>query len=182
VTPLFFLGQYEVACDSKTRILIPAELRKRINPEVHGKDYVLVEGENGRPWLYPNLYYEYLASKADFLTEDIVPDMDSNDRDLLVCGFAHPVQTDSQGRILIPAQAMAWMKLEKQSKFYFVGSRDRIQIWNVASMESGRSELMARRSKVFAQIRSSRKLDSAAKNMELEPPKVEVKPAHKDPV
>lgn len=182
MTPLFFLGQYEVACDSKTRILIPAELRKVINPDVHGKDFILVTGENGRPWLYPELYYKYLASKAEILTEDIAPDMDSNDLDLLVCGFSHLVQTDSQGRILIPARAMAWMKLEKQSKFYFVGSRDRIQIWDVASMEAGRSELMARRNKVFARFRSARKAEGPAKNVDPEPPKVEAAPAPQGPV
>src|SRR6266566_1412414 len=43
------------------RILVPAPIRRRINAEVHGKDFFLVIGENRRPWLYPNKFYEELA-------------------------------------------------------------------------------------------------------------------------
>jgi division/cell wall cluster transcriptional repressor MraZ len=145
VTPLFLCGQYEVACDSKNRVLIPAEIRDSISPAEHGKDFFLVVGDNGRPWLYPDLYYRWLGTN---LEEKIAPNAKNSDFDRLFFGFAHKVKTDGQGRILIPAHAMAWAKIEKQPKFVFVCLKNRIEIWDAAGLEKERDSLIARRNEI----------------------------------
>jgi MraZ protein len=154
VTPPRLYGQFPVSCDPKNRILVPGEIRKRLDPEVHGKDFMIVAGEKGRPWLYPFLYYDGLASD---LKGEIAPNLESSEFDRLFFGFAHPVEPDNQGRILIPAPVMTWTGMEKQSKFYLVCARDHFEIWDLPSWEIERKLLLGRRNEVIDKARQAAK-------------------------
>lgn len=151
--PLLLYGQFERDADSKNRILIPAEIRKRIKPEVHGKDFFLIIGQNKRPWLYPDKYYEYLAGR---MTPDIAPGAESTDFDRYSFSLAEPVELDGQGRILIPAKTLAWAGLENRKKFFLIGVRDHLELWDVADWESERRALLARGPEIVSRVRQTR--------------------------
>ena len=52
---MVFSGEYEHTIDAKHRLAIPAELRARLNAEVHGEGFYLVPGPNGALWVWPQL-------------------------------------------------------------------------------------------------------------------------------
>ncbi len=58
---LILHGEYELTIDDKNRFLIPAEIRKMMNPERDGEAFFLVIGTDRRPWMYPERYYEALV-------------------------------------------------------------------------------------------------------------------------
>lgn len=150
---LFLYGHYEVSADAKNRMLIPADVRRRINPETHGKDYFLTVGVNGVPWLYPDKYYEYLATQVK---PDIVPGMEATEFDRMNFGLAQLVELDAQGRILIPVRSLTWTGLEQKKKFYLVGVRDHLELWDVAEWENERKALLARNAEIVARARQAR--------------------------
>jgi prepilin-type processing-associated H-X9-DG protein len=43
-------------------MLVPSEIRKQLDPNRDGEAFFLVMGVDGRPWLYPEQYYEQLVS------------------------------------------------------------------------------------------------------------------------
>jgi MraZ protein len=151
--PLLLYGQFERDADSKSRILIPAEVRKRINPDVHGKNFFLIIGQNKRPWLYPDKYYEFLAGR---MTPDIAPGAEATDFDRYSFSLAEPVELDGQGRILIPAKTLAWAGLENRKKFFLIGVRDHLELWDVADWESERRALLARGPEIVSRVRQTR--------------------------
>ena len=145
---------------------MPIEIRRRMDAKVHGKDFMLVAGEKGRPWLYPNLYHDEISQD---LTADISPDVDDTERDRLLYGFTYLLQTDNQGRILIPAEVMTWPGMEKQTKFYLVCARDHVEVWDVPGWEFERRNLLGRRNEVIQKARI-RRLANAEAKARLNPP------------
>ena len=57
-------GQYELTIDAKNRLLVPADIRRRLEPERDGTAFFIVTGDNGRLWLYPEKIYEAMADGA----------------------------------------------------------------------------------------------------------------------
>ena len=57
-------GEYELTIDDKKRLLIPAEVRKAIDPERDGKAFFLVIGKNRRIWLYPEKNYQNIVTQS----------------------------------------------------------------------------------------------------------------------
>ena len=60
---LILHGEYELTIDDKNRFLIPAEIRKRMDPERDGGAFFLVIGPDRRPWMYTERYYEQMVSE-----------------------------------------------------------------------------------------------------------------------
>ena len=60
---LVLSGNYELTVDDKNRILVPSEVRKKLDPERDGEAFFLVTGRDGRLWLYPERHYELLVSR-----------------------------------------------------------------------------------------------------------------------
>ena len=56
-------GEYDITIDEKNRLLIPAEVRRSLDPERDGEAFFVIIGQNLRPWLYPERGYEQLVSK-----------------------------------------------------------------------------------------------------------------------
>ena len=50
---LVFRGSYDLSMDDKHRVLIPLDIRKRIDSERDGNAFIAIEGIDGRLWLYP---------------------------------------------------------------------------------------------------------------------------------
>ena len=122
---LLLHGHYEVALDSKNRIGIPVDVRRRIKPEIHGKDFFLTLGQNRRPWLYPDKLFEELV--AGVKTE-LAPSREAAEFDRLL-GLAQFVEVDSQNRITIPTRFLGWLGMQETKEYFLVGARCRLELW-----------------------------------------------------
>ena len=124
--PPVFYGQHEVTLDGKNRMLVPADVRSRLNQETQGNGFFLVVGTNGRPWLFPSLYYEFLATQDK---PELTPGKDISDFDRFNFALAHLVELDGQGRVLLPAKTFEWTGIQSKS-LMLLGARDHLELWD----------------------------------------------------
>jgi len=60
-----FYGEHELTLDDKNRLLVPAEIRKSLDPVADGEGLMVVYGPNGKPWFYTEKYWRGLVIKED---------------------------------------------------------------------------------------------------------------------
>ncbi len=115
-----FMNAYNHAIDAKGRMILPARFREEL-----GEKFVLARGLDECLIIYPNDRFEAMAQKLRQLpsTKKAVREL----RRFLI-GQSTEVECDRQGRILIPANLLAYAKLDKNAKVVGVG--DTIEIWN----------------------------------------------------
>jgi MraZ protein len=139
----FLHGQYACSADEKGRLVLPAEIRRQINADVHGTHFMLIVGMNRKVWLYPDRYY--LAMVTSSAPE--LPGIGRIDFDLLAFAMAERVEIDSAGRFALPAQ---WAKMaELGRELALLGVRDHLELWNAGDWAAYRSELLQRQRSVF---------------------------------
>ena len=148
---LVLYGNYELTVDDKNRILVPSEVRKKLDPERDGEAFFLVTGRDGRLWLYPERHYELLVSRDP---SELTPSEDTLAFDRLMLGLASRVEWDKQGRVLLPDKALKRAGIGKEVTL--VGARDHLELWNRADWESEREQLEARRRDLVEKIRTDR--------------------------
>jgi MraZ protein len=136
--PVLF-GEYELNIDDKNRLLIPSEVRSRINPAEDGEALFLVMGIDRRPWLYPERYYEQLVTRQP---GDITPAQDLHAFDQMHFALASRLEPDKQGRVLLPDKILKRAALQKEVTL--IGVRDHLELWNRAEWEARREELERR--------------------------------------
>ena len=136
--PVLF-GEYELNIDEKNRLLVPADVRRAINTEEYGDAFFLVTGINRLPWLYPERYYEQLATQAP---ADITPAQDLLAFDQMHFARASRIEMDKQGRILLPNRTLERANIQKEVTL--IGVRDHLELWNRADWEARREELERR--------------------------------------
>ena len=135
---LILHGEYEVSIDDKNRFLIPAEIRKRMDPERDGVAFFLVIGPDRKPWIYTERFYESLVSEVP---ATMSPGLDRLAYDSRVFGTAAYMEPDKQGRVLIPEAMRKRTALDKEVTL--VGVRDHLEIWNRPEWEAERERLFA---------------------------------------
>ncbi len=115
-----FMNAYSHAIDAKGRMILPARFREEL-----GEKFVLARGLDECLIIYPNDRFEAMAQKLRQL-----PSTKKAVRELrrFLLGQSTEVECDRQGRILIPANLLAYAKLDKNAKIVGVG--DTIEIWN----------------------------------------------------
>jgi len=150
----FFHGQHEVSVDAKNRLLVPSEIRRRIKPEIHGKDFFIILGQNRRPWLYPERFYEELVNEKK---PELMPGPAQTDYDRMTLALAQLVELDTNGRILIPVRSMAWMGLKETKEFYLLGVRSHLELWDKPDWEKERHGMPERSPDIEAAVRQERK-------------------------
>lgn len=133
---LILHGEYELNIDDKNRFLIPAEIRKKMDPERDGQAFFLVIGPDKRPWIYPERFYESLVSAEP---AELTPGRDRLAYDRRVFGTAAFLEPDKQGRVLIPDAVRKRTALDKEVTL--VGVRDHLEIWNRPEWEAERERL-----------------------------------------
>lgn len=148
---LVLYGNYELTVDDKNRILVPSEVRKKLDPERDGEAFFLVTGRDGRLWLYPERHYELLVSRDP---SELTPSEDMLAFDRMMLGLASRVEWDKQGRVLLPDKALKRAGIGKEVTL--VGARDHLELWNRADWESEREQLEARRRDLVEKIRTDR--------------------------
>jgi MraZ protein len=135
---LILHGEYELTIDDKNRFLIPAEIRKKMDPERDGGAFFLVIGPDRRPWMYTERFYEQMVSE---LPAQLTPGMDRLAYDRRVFGTAEYLEPDKQGRVLIKEAMRKRTALEREVTL--VGVRDHLEIWNRPEWETERERLFS---------------------------------------
>jgi len=123
-------GEYELTLDEKNRLLIPADIRRRLNPTEDRGVLFIKLGKNGVPWLYSAAKWAQIASVGD---TGMDPDEDT--RNLIHFHFAmtYEIEWDKQGRAVIPERILRRTKIGRE--LMLVGSADHLELWNRAAWE-----------------------------------------------
>jgi transcriptional regulator MraZ len=133
-----FYGSYELKVDAKNRMFVPANVRRVINPDVHGRAFFVILGKNKKPWFYPDLFYRTLV---DQLTLEMSPDDDLLEYERLRFGLSDLIEWDDQGRVVLPEKALRRAGIENDVTL--VGVWDHLELWNRAEWDAHTEQLVS---------------------------------------
>jgi MraZ protein len=150
----FLYGEFEVTLDEKSRLLVPAEIRKRLQPE-DGNAFILVIGQNRVPWLYAEGYYEELIEQDRTQLRPAADELA-----FLQVNFAGAarLELDRQGRVLIPDRVMRRVRLNKE--LMLAGVRDHLELWDRAAWDNRMRDLTERIPDLAVGSKETRRPDS----------------------
>jgi MraZ protein len=143
-------GEFELAIDEKNRLLVPAEVRRALDPERDGEAFFITVGVNRRPWLYPERRYEAFVSQME---SELTPGEDRLAFDQMFFSMASKVDWDKQGRILVPDKYRVRTNLSREVTL--VGVRDHLELWNRPDWAARMDELESQRAEIAARQRQA---------------------------
>ena len=114
------MGEYNHTIDTKGRLIIPSKFRETL-----GDSFIITKGLDGCLFVYDNIEWASFEEKLKTL-----PLMNKESRKFVrffLAGAAN-VETDKQGRILLPIVLREFAALDKDVVLVGVGIR--IEIWN----------------------------------------------------
>jgi MraZ protein len=153
-------GEHELTLDEKNRLLVPAEVRKSLEPERDGRAFFLVVGQNQRLWFYPENYYSQIVTQSQ---QDLTLDEDHLAFDQIHFARANRVEWDSQGRLVIPTKALRRAGIgETDREVTLIGVRDHLELWTRADWDAREAELSRRHAEIL-KARQARKGDAPKK-------------------
>ena len=131
-------GQYELTMDDKNRLLIPADVRRRLNPTDGQTEFFIKLGTNGVPWIYSSSRWAEIASEDDIGMDPTIEQLNH-----LHFHFAttHQLEWDKQGRAVVPDLLLKMTKTGKD--VMLVGSKDHLELWNRAAWAERTEALLA---------------------------------------
>ena len=100
---MLFTGEYEHTIDVKQRLAIPAEVRSRLDPEIHGTAFYLAPGPNGVLWLWPERTFEQMAGAME---QTLLPAEEMMEFEELLFSQSRRLEVDGNGRIRLPESAI----------------------------------------------------------------------------
>ena len=112
-------------------MLIPAEVRRKLDPEFDTDVFVVKIGNNGRPWMWPERYYDAKVFDEDAVPEDvddIDPTPEQLERMLSRSADIFRVPMDKQGRILLPDLVLSLTDTGRD--VVLLGVFNHLQLWN----------------------------------------------------
>lgn len=134
-----FFGQHELLIDEKNRFSVPAEIRRVFTPNYETCRFFMKLGTGGVLWIYSE-------AKWNELTKDDSSGMDVGrsqlDRDRFHFGLTFPVETDKQGRAVIPDALLRKAKVGRE--VVLVGVRDHYELWSRTAWDAYTDELLNR--------------------------------------
>ena len=145
---LLLTGEYQHVVDEKGRVLVSNKLRTQIDSEEHGSNFYLVLGANGILCLYPEKYFERIASA-------VAPNATAPDEavafERLSFALASRMELDGQGRLLLNDRLRRRAGLKDH--ITLVGVRDHIELWNDEDWEQYLADNMGQYQKQMSQAR-----------------------------
>lgn len=144
-------GEHELTIDDKNRMLVPAEVRRQLDPERDGEAFFVITGTDGRLCLYPERHYEALVDRDP---SELTPDLDTLSYDRMNLALASRVEWDKQGRVLFPERVLRRAGLERDVTL--VGVKDHLELWQRSHWQAERERLEARRAELAANPRAAR--------------------------
>jgi MraZ protein len=127
----FLYGEHELTIDEKNRLLVPADIRKAIDPARDGEALFLLVGLNRKPWFYTEKYYQSLVAKRQ---QDLTPDEDLLLFDQMNFSMISRVEPDKQGRLVLPEKLLRRTGIGKEVTM--IGARDHLELWNRVEWEA----------------------------------------------
>ena len=114
-----FMGEYNHTIDTKGRLIVPAKFREQL-----GEAFVITKGNDGCLAIYTNEAWETFLGKISMLPNT------KNTRKYVreFVSSAENVETDKQGRILVPQGLREYAELDKD--VVLAGVIDKIEVWN----------------------------------------------------
>lgn len=115
-----FIGEYQHALDTKNRMIVPVKLREGL-----GSKFVITKGLDGCLYAYPTKEWEILEEKLKKLP---ITNKDARSFVRFFFSGACEVETDKQGRGLIPQNLKEYAGIEKE--IVSIGVLSRVEIWS----------------------------------------------------
>lgn len=115
-----FKGEYNHSIDAKGRVIIPAKFREKL-----GDSFVVTKGLDGCLFVFTNEDWESFAEK---LQKFPLTNKEARKFTRFFLAGAADVETDKQGRILLPQNLREFAHLEKD--VVLVGVSGRCEIWD----------------------------------------------------
>ncbi len=129
------IGEQELTIDEKGRLLVPADVRKRL--ETFGESDVLVMvNMGGRGFLYPEKYH---FSRIGDVKVGIVPSVQEQRLMRALFGQSVRLPWDKQGRILVSPKTSNNLKLDRE--IVLVSAGDHMELWNRPDWEKEQIDL-----------------------------------------
>jgi MraZ protein len=118
------IGEFECRLDDKSRIILPAALKKQISQEARDK-FVINRGFEGCLVLYPQNVWDETTGRMNKLNLFV-----KDNRQFLRAfnNGATPLSLDSQNRLLFPKPLLDYAKIDKEIILFAYS--DRIEVWN----------------------------------------------------
>ncbi|MGA2439970.1 MAG: hypothetical protein ABSH08_03360 [Tepidisphaeraceae bacterium] len=141
-TPVFF-GEHDLQIDDKNRLLIPSQIRKKIDPELDGKSLfvTLKRFEDGFiPWLYPEVFFMGLVNQQ--APPGLTPSLEQLQYTHRTLSMADELEWDSQGRVVLPAKILS--RAELGTVVTLIGANEHLELWNRAKWTAYREKLISR--------------------------------------
>lgn len=117
------LGEYECKLDSKSRFLLPAGLRKQIDPSAK-EQFVINRGFEGCLVLYPVNEWDKISKKLGQLNLFVAKNRAFYRQ---FNNGATSVGLDGNGRVLVPKTLMKYAGIEKEAVLFAYANR--IELW-----------------------------------------------------
>lgn len=144
-----FKGEYEHSVDNKGRVSFPAKLRKALNPQAQER-FTILKGLEQCLYLYPEDQWQKVEDQLSRINTF------TKEGRTVVRNFlrsAEDVSLDKQNRVSLPGDLMEWSDIDE--KAVFIGSGDRIEIWDPDRLAEEDAELdMEDYQKLFEKVMS----------------------------
>lgn len=119
-----FNGEFRLAVDEKHRILIPAAIRAKMDPETRGTAFTLIIGTERSIWFYPEKTFDLMT---DRLNSSLAPDRNQSAFERILFSQSETVEPDKQGRLVVPDRLLKRAGIERDVAL--LGVRDHLELW-----------------------------------------------------
>lgn len=123
------IGEYQHTLDTKGRVNFPARLRESL-----GESFIITKGLDGCLFVYSQAEWKVLEDRIREL-----PMSKARNLQRFLFAGAVEVETDKQGRVLLPANLREYAGLEKE--IVVIGASTRAEIWSRERWSQNSEEL-----------------------------------------
>jgi MraZ protein len=146
-----FTGEYEHTIDAKQRLAIPAELRQRLHPDIHGTALYLVPGANGALWLWPEKTFLQMADALS--SQSLLPPEELMEFDELLFSQASRLDVDPAGRIRLPERMLKRFGI--RTRVTILGVRDHLELRDTGDWDARLEEKYQKQAQIMLRAREA---------------------------
>jgi MraZ protein len=143
-------GKYEHTIDDKQRLAIPAEIRSRLDPKLHGEAFYVAPGPNGALWIWPEKVFERMAERIE---QSLLPAEEMMEFDEATFPEARHLEMDKNGRVRLPEDMLTEAGLG--AAVLILGMRDHLELRDPAQWDQSRQERQSRRREIMLRARKA---------------------------
>jgi MraZ protein len=125
-----FKGQAEYAIDAKSRVALPAKMRRDLSPEARNS-FTITRGFERCLFLYPLDRWDHMEEQ--FMSLNFYQ-RETRDFIRTITSWAEETPLDAQGRVMLPKRLMDFASLS--DKAVIIGALDHIEIWDPEVLEA----------------------------------------------